>query len=72
MRNRNICFMRRGAADAGWRLMQYHAEPVPPMAGPDHVESVQSDKELKSGRGTIIEFDRKSVSRLQGEGLCSY
>jgi hypothetical protein len=70
MRNRNICFRRRRVADAGWRLMQYRAEPVPSMEGMDHVESVQSDRELKSGRGTIIEFDRKSAPRLQGEGFC--
>jgi hypothetical protein len=71
MRNRNICFSRRGMTDAGGRLMQYHAEPMPLMGGVD-LESVQSDRELKSGRGTIIEFDRKSALRLQGEGLCSY
>jgi hypothetical protein len=63
MRNRNICF-RRGMADAGGRLMQYHAEPVPSIGGVDHMESVQSDRELKSGRGTIIEFDGKSAPRL--------
>jgi hypothetical protein len=72
MRNRNICFRVRRMADADGLSMQYHAEPLPSMEGADHVESVQSDRELKSGRGSIIEVDRKSAPRLQGEGFCSY
>jgi hypothetical protein len=33
MRNRNICFRRRRMTDAGGRLMQYHAEPMPLVGG---------------------------------------